>query len=62
MVGKAYNRLCKGTGDRIGGHLVTLHQDKKNEKEKLQSIGLPLADPVRLHHLKVSKEHQDDDS
>lgn len=65
MVGKAYNRLCKGIGDRIGGHPVTLHQDKKNEKERLQSIqppGLPLADLVRLHHLKVSKEHQDDDS
>lgn len=41
MVGKAYNRLCKGIGDRIGGHLVTLHQDKKNEKERLQSIQPP---------------------
>lgn len=65
MVGKAYNRHCKGIGDRIGGHPVTLHQDKKSEEERVQSIqppGLPLAVPVRLHHLKLSKEHQGDDN
>lgn len=65
MVGKAWQQALRRQGDRRGGHPVTLHQDKKSEEEKVQSLqspGLPLADPVRLHHLKVSKQQQDDDS